>query len=808
METLKNSACAIVKVRSACAQSPLRQRWVLPALLLCGVLASSCGGPPSSQPMPELYTEFRESVEDVDTSVLEGVKIVLDPGHGGRYAGAVGPAGLREADVNLGVALHLWGLLSDAGADVVLTRSSDRAVAKSDEASLRDDLLARSGMANEAGADLFISIHHNSSLSRDPGLNRIETYHKLFDSGPSADAARFLHDHLSFNIGETRGGVFPGNYLVLRSCEGAAVLGEPSFISNPGIESKLMEADVQRMEASAYFLGIVDYFSKGVPRLRRIAPADGKPNGPTPLIELSAEPGGDTGIAAADVEMLLDGKPVPAEYDPSKGLVRYTPAEPIAGGSHTLEARARNTAGNWSPTVAFTLDIKTEPAHLVLNPQRVEGAADGTPRAIEALVYDANMNPVADGTPVFFQCDRPVFPETTYVRSGSALCYVVAGPTGSFELRAFCGGASMGLAVDPAAADGETWWVFLHDASDAAPVGGASVSVDGRQMAVSNRDGLVSFSAPAGEDGTWRIAADGYEWAAGGAPRLVESTIDSVPDVPVRVLNLRRAAAGLLAGHTLVLDPEGGGDDRAGQGPSGTDASRINYEVAAALAQMIESAGGRALITRERDGGASDVERLKLSESAGASRYLLISHRPTSKNGAPFIGHYPGSSTGAGLAGAIASSSALLKGGKLPAVIENANYALRQTSCAAVNLNLMPLSNRSRERLLSQPWNVAREAYAIYAGLLNHLDTEGALSGGKIELELALPNGKPARGAAATIDGYLSLMADDRGVVPVTALTPGAHQVEVNLQGYAPAIQEFTWPPHDDDIRVRITLSR
>jgi len=75
-----------------------------------------------TQPPPLDYGQFllREVPPEIDISALKGKKIVIDPGHGGSYAGAVGPNNLREADVNLGVGLHLWGML----------RSEERRVGK------------------------------------------------------------------------------------------------------------------------------------------------------------------------------------------------------------------------------------------------------------------------------------------------------------------------------------------------------------------------------------------------------------------------------------------------------------------------------------------------------------------------------------------------------------------------------------------------------------------------------------------------------------------------------------------------------
>ena len=65
---------------------------------------------------------------DIDTGSLKDRVIVIDPGHGGPERGAIGVRGITEAEVNLTVGLHLWGLLKQAGARPVLTRFSDQAL--------------------------------------------------------------------------------------------------------------------------------------------------------------------------------------------------------------------------------------------------------------------------------------------------------------------------------------------------------------------------------------------------------------------------------------------------------------------------------------------------------------------------------------------------------------------------------------------------------------------------------------------------------------------------------------------------------
>ncbi|HWH79023.1 MAG TPA: N-acetylmuramoyl-L-alanine amidase [Candidatus Binatus sp.] len=93
-------------------------------------------------------------------------KIVLDPGHGGKDPGAIGPGGAAEKDIVLSVAKKLAvRLRSEMGIEVVLTRKDDRFIALED----------RTAMANSEDADLFISLHMNASVN--PDAKGIETYY-------------------------------------------------------------------------------------------------------------------------------------------------------------------------------------------------------------------------------------------------------------------------------------------------------------------------------------------------------------------------------------------------------------------------------------------------------------------------------------------------------------------------------------------------------------------------------------------------------------------------------------------------------
>jgi N-acetylmuramoyl-L-alanine amidase len=103
-------------------------------------------------------------------------RVVLDPGHGGRDTGAVGPTGVKEKDVTLDVAHRVAPVLATEGVQVVLTRDDDRFVS----------LEERTARANAFGADLFVSIHCNASEGK--ARRGIETY--VLDTTRDEIAAR------------------------------------------------------------------------------------------------------------------------------------------------------------------------------------------------------------------------------------------------------------------------------------------------------------------------------------------------------------------------------------------------------------------------------------------------------------------------------------------------------------------------------------------------------------------------------------------------------------------------------------------
>jgi N-acetylmuramoyl-L-alanine amidase len=216
-------------------------------------------------------------------------RIAIDPGHGGYDAGTIGPHGLLEKNLCLDVALRLGQLIEEniPGAEVVYTRKDDRHV----------PLEERTAIANRANADLFISIHANSSHNRE--ARGVETYSlSLAASQDSAElAARenalaqsSLHDlpelikkiagnekmaeskQLAVDVqnalsqslqlagrSEMNRGVKQAPFIVLTGANMPAVLSEISFASNATDENLLLESGQRQRLAEGLYRGIAAY---------------------------------------------------------------------------------------------------------------------------------------------------------------------------------------------------------------------------------------------------------------------------------------------------------------------------------------------------------------------------------------------------------------------------------------------------------------------------------------------------------------------------------------------------------------------
>jgi N-acetylmuramoyl-L-alanine amidase len=180
---------------------------------------------------------------------LSGRLIAVDPGH--PPGGATGPTGLREAEANLGVALELRRLLEAAGAKVLMTRTTDSAV----------DLWPRVHLAEQANADVLVSIHNNALPD---GINPfVNNGTSVYYNHPrSVPLARAIQSALLRRLGLRDLGIGRGDLALVRGTWMPSVLTEGLFMSLPDQESALRSADGRRRYAQAVLEGLREYLAE------------------------------------------------------------------------------------------------------------------------------------------------------------------------------------------------------------------------------------------------------------------------------------------------------------------------------------------------------------------------------------------------------------------------------------------------------------------------------------------------------------------------------------------------------------------
>ncbi|GBG57465.1 N-acetylmuramoyl-L-alanine amidase [Sporomusaceae bacterium FL31] len=218
------------------------------------VIYLSSAAPAVTSPAEESELSLH-SIDEFESSRLQGKIICLDPGHGGSDPGAVGPSGTMEKNNTLAIALLLKEKLENNGATVLMTRETDQDVSYPN-ASSAEELGARINIASDANADLFISIHNDAFTSITAAGTT--TFH--YGDEESVDLAGHVQKCLVEELGTKDRGTRFGSFYVIRYAKMPAILVEIAFISNPEEELLLASTDGRAKSAESIFKGIVKYF--------------------------------------------------------------------------------------------------------------------------------------------------------------------------------------------------------------------------------------------------------------------------------------------------------------------------------------------------------------------------------------------------------------------------------------------------------------------------------------------------------------------------------------------------------------------
>jgi N-acetylmuramoyl-L-alanine amidase len=223
-----------------------RVTWAQPATDECTVsfeLGSEVFGWRTRWDGTDLLLEIRRPPVVNPAHPLAGRTIAVDPGH--PPEGATGPTGLREADVNLAIALELKALLEREGARVVMTRTADTALG----------LYERTAIAERANAEILVSIHQNALPDGvNPFVNNgTSTY---YFQPHAARLAMLTQQALVGELGLPDLGAARGNFALARPTWMPAILTEGAFLMLPAQESALRTPSFQEAYARGIALGI------------------------------------------------------------------------------------------------------------------------------------------------------------------------------------------------------------------------------------------------------------------------------------------------------------------------------------------------------------------------------------------------------------------------------------------------------------------------------------------------------------------------------------------------------------------------
>ncbi|WP_250125763.1 N-acetylmuramoyl-L-alanine amidase [Chroococcidiopsis sp. CCMEE 29] len=191
-----------------------------------------------------------QGLKDRDPSPLSGIKILLDPGHGGAELGAKGPTGYPEKDINLVISKLVREQLIARGATVYMTREEDKEVS----------LPERVAMIDKLEPAIALSLHYNALPDGGDAMNT-KGFAAFWYHPQAHSLAMFLHNYVVNKLDRPSYGVFWNNLALTRPATAPSVLLELGFMINPTEFEWIVNPQEQKKLAEAIADGITEWFS-------------------------------------------------------------------------------------------------------------------------------------------------------------------------------------------------------------------------------------------------------------------------------------------------------------------------------------------------------------------------------------------------------------------------------------------------------------------------------------------------------------------------------------------------------------------
>ena len=731
---------------------------------------------------------------------LKGLRICLDPGHGGDAHipnFKRGPTGVREAEINLRVALLLQEYLERSGVIVIMTRNGDYEV----------DLKTRAEIAALNQADIFISLHHNSSTN--PQTNYSSTwYHRDADHSPaSLDLARYIQQSLEENLRlpqQLPTGLladylmYPNGFSVLRFIEMPGLLVESSFFSHPREEKLLKKPAYNRLEAYAIYLGIVRWAAAGIPNTILIEPRpDTTITNKQPTIYMKITDGlherpgrwmlNREQYFSRQVTFFLDDSIAPFILDRDQNLLIHNPEKPLFNGWHTTQAEVTNYLGNHNLPRKDRFRIASPARYLFAKAWNERLPADGKAfTGIDVLALDADSLAVADQDTVRAVTNRGQLQRQAVATSqGLATFYLQADRQPDFaNLNIFAGNAKTNLKVSFVDTGATLVAGFCRSEIGDQPIANVLVTLlpDSNQQ-IANTDGIYYY--PQVLTGDHEILFQKYGYFCQTNSVIVkdgQSNIDTV--------RLRPVFGAVLHNFVLVIDPRFGGKETGVKIDQRMNSAQVNLKLSLILKSLLEQAGAQVYLTRDRDLTLKCDQRIKLSNQfPEGGYYLRLNLDNTGKSAMLFSGgHYPGREKGKNLLKSIADRLTQAGFADKTEIKTSNDPEIRLTNRASISIDIH--LNPADSHLLTDQTSLQRIAWEIFTGFIEELGGE-YLPECQLTVKVTT-QGKSLSDAEVRIGSLLTQMTDQQGTVVFEFIEPGEYIIEISHPIYGKITKSFS----------------
>lgn len=206
-----------------------------------------------------LVLKIRKAPQIDSKNPLKGLTIALDAGHGGADAGAIGPTGVKEKEINLDIAKKLQKTLENAGATVIMTRTEDKDI----------DLYERPKTAKNSDSLIMISLHANALAD---GANPYEKHgtSTYYYNRESVELAKTIRDTLVTDLGTKDDGVCKCSFVLTRPTMPLSVLVEVAYMIHPEEYSLLLDDSFRQKTADSMKKALENYLLNSVNRYENI----------------------------------------------------------------------------------------------------------------------------------------------------------------------------------------------------------------------------------------------------------------------------------------------------------------------------------------------------------------------------------------------------------------------------------------------------------------------------------------------------------------------------------------------------------